>query len=286
MIAVAIASWFNVAHAETRAKPWILVLPLPQSHAIDANVARAFDARLLVALDDTKRVVTVTHDEDPECTTMTCLAALGVQTRSNYVLSLSVVREQEGLTLFGTLVDTKSATAWRRVELSRIDADQLSKMAPAELVPQILGTTPAAGSAPVVGVTAPSSVAGRTAGLAITDQLTALRAFKVGTIDGTDRSALTHRAEIAISELTIARPRRLLCTYLDGQLVATFSVTELATGRVIFTKTVTVTASRREHFSSTAEVTDLLVSQAVEQWMTAFRQQGVLKPRASASPAR
>jgi hypothetical protein len=272
-----VALLFVASTARADVKPRILVLPLAPSHAIDANVARSFDARLLVALDDTKRVVTVTHEDETDCTTMTCLADLGIKNTANYVLALSVVREDDGLTVFGTLVDTKSRTAWRRIELPRVTAETLSKMAPAELVPQILGTPPA--TATVVGITAPPSVAGKSAGLAINDQLTSLRAFKVAPLDGTDRSTLTHRADITISELTIARPRRYLCTFLDGTLVGTLAVTDLSNGRVIFTKTVSVTASRRAHFSSQAEVSQLLVDRAVDEWMIAFRQAGVLKPR-------
>jgi len=263
------------ARAEGKVPPRMLVLPLPPTAALDASAARAFDARLLVALDDTKRVVAVTHDEEPECTSPKCLATLGTAQGAAYVLSLSVVSEDGGLTLFGTVIDAATATAWRRVELPRVTVATLAK-APAELVPQIVGP-PAGGT--VVGFTRPASVAGQAAALAIIDQLTALRAFQVLPLEGADRSALTHRAELAITQLSIDEPRRHLCKFLDGTLVGTFSVTDLATGRVVFTKTVTVSASRRARFSTQAKLTDLLVDAAVGEWMTAFRAAGVLKPR-------
>src|SRR5687767_634525 len=69
----------------------VLVLPLPASGAVDADVARAFDARVLVALDDTRRVATVTPAVEPDCTTLTCLAALGIAEDAAQVLSLSVL---------------------------------------------------------------------------------------------------------------------------------------------------------------------------------------------------
>ncbi|HSK01802.1 MAG TPA: hypothetical protein VK932_11200, partial [Kofleriaceae bacterium] len=97
-----------------RILPRILVLPLPPSQALDPAVARAFDARLLVALDDTRRVVTVTPSEEPECTSASCLAAMGTGAGAAFVLSLAAVREAGGLTLFGTLVDAQTATAARR----------------------------------------------------------------------------------------------------------------------------------------------------------------------------
>jgi hypothetical protein len=273
VVAVLVLAFAATAFAE---KPKVLVLPLAPTHAIDAGTARTFDARLLVALDDTKRVQTITHDEEPECTTMKCLAALGTETGAAYVLAMSAVREDSGLTLFGTLVDVKTATAWRRVELPRVNPAMLSKVAPAELVPQILGLTP--GPA-VLGFARPTDPAAVTATQVMAEHLGGLRAFKVIPVDGTDRSPLTHRADLVISELAIATPRRHLCKWLDGTLVGTFSVTDLSNGRVIFTKTAAIQVSRRAHFSSETEVADLLVGGAVEQWMTAFLQQGVLKPR-------
>jgi hypothetical protein len=254
----------------------ILVLPLAPTHAIDAGTARTFDARLLVALDDTRRVQTLTHDEDPECTTMKCLADLGADAGAAYVLSLAAVREDAGLTLFGTLIDVKSASAWRRIELPRVQVAALAKSAPAELVPQILGTT---GGPVVLGFGRPAAPVAVAAMHEMANRLDELRAFKVVPEGGTDRAPLTHRADITLGDFHIENPRRGLCTWLDGFFAATFSVTELSTGRVIFTKTVALTVSRRAHFSSHAEVTDLLLDGALAQWMGAFREQGVLKPR-------
>ena len=48
-IALATIVLVSTAHAD---KSRVLVLPLPASASVDADVARAFDARLLVALDD------------------------------------------------------------------------------------------------------------------------------------------------------------------------------------------------------------------------------------------
>lgn len=273
LLVVALLCLASVARADTRHK--VLVLPLAPTHSISVDVARAFDARLLVALDDTKRIQTVTHDEDTECTTLPCLAALGSKLDASYVLSLAVVPEGQTLTLFGTLVDVKTGTSWRRIELPKINATTLAK-APSELVPQILGTAP--GPA-VLAWSKPTSTAGLTAATAIHEQLVALRSFKVIPIDGVDRAAPTHRAELVIDELGIAEPRRALCRWYDGRLVATFSIVELATGRVVWTKQVTATSSKRVHFASRRDVLDEMTSDAVAGWMSAFRASGVLKPR-------
>jgi hypothetical protein len=48
----------------------------------------------------------------------------------------------------------------------------------------------------------------------------------------------------------------------------------------VFTKTVTARAARRAHFSSRAEITDLLVDQAVADWMAAFREARRARPPA------
>lgn len=263
----------SVARADPKHK--VLVLPLAPTHAISADVARAFDARLLVALDDTKRVQTVTHDEDTECTTLPCLAALGGKLDAAYVLSLAVVPEGQTLTLFGTLVDVKTGTSWRRIELPKVSASTLAKTPP-ELVPQILGTAP---GPTVLAWSKPTSVTGLTAATAVHDQLVALRSFKVIPIDGVDRATPTHRAELVIDELGITEPRRALCRWYDGRLVGTFSIVELASGRVVWSKQVTATASKRVHFSSRSDVIDTMVSDAVTGWMSAFRAAGVLKPR-------
>lgn len=245
--------------------------------ALDANVARTFDARLLVALDDTRRVVTVTPSTEPDCTTISCLAELGVAADAALVLSLSAVRENDGVTLFGTVIDARTKLAVRRVELDRVTEIALAKQAPTALVPQIVG---APAGPPVLGISSGDPGVARTAALAMADQLAALRAFKVLPLDGTDRSTLTHTAELTISELTIDRNRHLLCTWFEGTLVGAFAITELATGRVVFTKTVTATTKRRAHFSSKSEITDLLVAQAVDEWMAAFREARRTKPAA------
>lgn len=271
-IVVAVVCAASVAHADPNK---VLVLPLPPTHAISADTARAFDARLLVALDDTKRVQTITHDEDTECTTLPCLASLGGKLGAAYVLSLAIVPEGQTLTLFGTLVDVETGTSWRRVELPKVTASTLAK-SPPELVPQILGTAP--GPA-VLSWSRPASVTGLTAATAIHDQLVALRAFKVIPIDGVDRATPTHRAELVIDELGITEPRRALCRWFDGRLVGTFSVVELATGKVVWSKQVTATASKRVHFATRADVIDEMTNDAVTAWMSAFRASGVLRPK-------
>jgi hypothetical protein len=272
----------GLARAETPrpppppAKPRLLVLPLAPTRVIDAHAARAFDARLLVALDDTRRVQTLTHDEEQECTTLPCLAQLGTRTGAAYVLTLAAVPEGQTVTLFGTLVDVKTATAWRRIELPRVMPAMLAK-APAELVPQILGTAP--GGAPVLAFARPSSPTHGVIAFALHDQLAALRAFKVLPLDAVDRSPPTHRADITIADLTIGESRPAICKWYEGSFAATFSITDLATGRVVWSKTVATTASKRVHFSSRAEITDMMVGQAIVEWMHAFRSDGVLRPK-------
>ena len=125
IVAMAVLCAATSASADARHK--ILVLPLAPTHAISVDVARAFDARLLVALDDTRKIQKLTHDEDTECTTLPCLANLGDKLGASYVLSLAVVPEGRTLTLFGTLVDVKTQTAWRRVELPKVNASTLAK---------------------------------------------------------------------------------------------------------------------------------------------------------------
>jgi len=269
--------------------PRILVLPLPPAAGLSANVARTFDARLLVALDDSRRVVTVTPASEPDCTEAGCLAALGASAGAALVLSMSVVREDDGVTLFGTVIDVGTKVPVRRVEFDRVTEAALARQAPAALVPQIVGVPP---GPPVLGISLAGRSTGaaganedvaRSAALAMTDQLAALGAFKVLPLDGTDRSTLTHRAELTISDFTIDRRRHVLCTWLEGTLVGTFAITELGTGRVVFTRTVTATARRRAVFSSRSEVTDRLVEQAVGDWMAAFREARRTRPSAAAS---
>ncbi|HEU0035035.1 MAG TPA: hypothetical protein VFQ53_30625 [Kofleriaceae bacterium] len=175
-------------------------------------------------------------------------------------------------------MDAKTATAVRRVELARVQPAALAKSAPAELVPQIVG---APTGAIVVGVARPASGIGQIAAVAVIDQLSALHAFKVQSLDTIDRSAITHRAELVFDQFDIATPRRHLCKWFEGTLVGTLTITELATGRVVFTRTVTAEAARRAHFSSREEITDLLVQRAVADWIAAFRQSGALKPKRS-----
>lgn len=262
-----------------RILPRILVLPLPPSSAVDASIARAFDARLLVALDDTRRVVTVTPTDEPECTSTSCLAELGTAAGAGLVLAMTVIREADGLTLFGTLVDARTATAARRIELARIAPGNLARGAPAELVPQIVAAGPAAAPArrgpPVLGMAPPASAPARAALLAIGERLSAYRTFKVLPLGGADRSTLTHRAELVISELAVVDRRRGLCTWHDGSLVGTLSIVDLATGRAVFTRTVRLGESQRALTSNPERVVDALLEAAVADWLGAFHASGI-----------
>jgi hypothetical protein len=253
----------------------ILILPLPPSASLDAGLARTFDARLLVALEDTKRVLTVTADEEPECTTQKCLAALADAAGAAQVLSLTVVREAEGLTLFGTLIDAKTATVTRRVELPRITPAALARNAPGELVPQIVGAPPKGAGPVVIGVSRPTTPEAQTAALAISDRLNAMRLFRVASLDGADRSALTHRAELIINDLSFGERRKAICMWREGSMSGTFNIVELATGKVVFSKTVSLFEERRSHFTSQSELADILLSTAVNEWMSAFERSAV-----------
>jgi hypothetical protein len=257
----------STAAAESR--PKLLVLPLAPTSVVDANTVRAFDARLLVALDDARRVHAITHDEEPACTTLACLAELGAETGAAYVLSLAVIREEAGLTVFGTLVDVATKTAWRRIELPRVTAARLARTAPRELVPQILGT-PAGGK--VVAFARPTSDAGVEAARALAARLANARGYRVLPIEAeSSRAIATHRADLVVTELAITEPRRHLCTWLEGRLIATLTLTELATGRVVLAKTIEVEEARRKHFSSRAELRQLLLERAVGEWEAVAR---------------
>jgi hypothetical protein len=190
-----------------------------------------------------------------------------------------VVREADGLTLLGTLVDARTAAAARRIELARIDPASLARTAPAELVPQIVaagGIAPPAARGPaVLGIARPQTAAARAAALAIHDRLAAARTFRVLPLDGTDRSTLTHRAELVIDELSVVDRRRGLCTWRDGALVGTFSIIDLASGRAVFTKTVQLFDSQRAFLTSREQIADALLATAVSDWITAFYSSGM-----------
>ncbi|HSK04040.1 MAG TPA: hypothetical protein VK932_22455, partial [Kofleriaceae bacterium] len=232
-----------------------------------------------VALDDTRRVVTVTPSDEPECTSTACLAAMGAAADAAFVLSMTAVREADGLTLFGTLVDSRSAAAARRIELSRIDPASLARMAPAELVPQIVaggGAAPPAARGPaVLGIARPVTAHARAAALAIHGRLAGYRTFKVLPPDGADRSTLTHRAELVIDELSVVDRRRGLCTWHDGTLVGTLAIIDLSNGRAVFTRTVQLAESQRALTSNRARVVDALLETAVADWMSAFHASGI-----------
>ena len=267
-VLVALVVCLGSAAAYADAPPRVLVLPLPASNALDAGTARTFDARLLVALDDTKRVVTITPEDEPECTTLKCLADLGTTANAAYVLSLSVVREDAGLTLFGTLIDSKTGTSAKRIQVARLTPATLAKLAPGEVVPQLVGAPP---GQTALAIALPQTADGQTIVAALADRLSAFRTFRVLPLDGSDRSPITHRAELQLADFSITKQRHGLCTYLDGAVTGTFSITEVATGRVVFTKTIAITESRRFHFSSRDEVNEVLVTRAVDEWLGAMK---------------
>ncbi|MEJ7600462.1 MAG: hypothetical protein WKG01_21315 [Kofleriaceae bacterium] len=244
-------------------KPRVLVLPLPAQTAVDPDLARAFDARFLVALEDTRRVTTVTLEDELECTTPKCLAEAGAAARAGAVVALSIVRERDGLTIFATLLDTATASPSRRAELVRLSPGELATTAPSALARRLIGATPRAATVGVIEH-------GRSgAGAALAARLAALRSFTVVPADRAD-ATLTHRAEVRVTQLSIVTRRHHVHHYLDGVLVASFAIVDLTDNRVVFTKTVNITVSRRARYSSDAEVSALLVEAAVQDWMTAF----------------
>src|SRR5690349_7668351 len=149
IIVVALAS---AAHADRQR---VLVLPLPDSSAIDADVGRAFDARLLVALEDTGRITTVTPSDEPDCTTTECLAQLASASRADAALSLSIVRETDGLPLLAPLIDAASGRTGGRAELPGLAAADPARTAPADLARQIAGGAATAGGVGTLGVIRP-----------------------------------------------------------------------------------------------------------------------------------
>jgi hypothetical protein len=251
----------QAAHAD---KPRVLVLPIAAGQSVDTGAASAFDARLLVALEDTRRVTTVTLDEELECTTAKCLAEAATEAQAQSALSLTLVREAEGLTLFATLLDARTSQTSRRVELTPLSASELAASAPVELAQRLFGAAP--GPA-VVGIVERGQASG--AAEAISSRLAALRTF---TVVAAARSGvtLTHRAEVNVTEFSIVRRRHHLRHYLDGVLSATLTIVDIGRNRVVFTKPVKVTVSRRDRKSSTAEVSALLAEAAASDWMTAF----------------
>jgi hypothetical protein len=251
----------GIAHAD---KPRVLVLPLPAQGAVDPDVARAFDARLLVAVEETRRFTTVTLDEELDCDTPKCLSDAATAANASSVLSIAIVREGSKLSLFATLLDARTAKSSGRAELSNIAASELATTAPQLVAGRVFGAPPGPAT---VAINERGKLVG--AGAAISSRLAALKSV---TVAPAARSGVrfTHRADITVREFSITRERHHVRHYLDGVLVGTLEIVDLAADRVVFTKTVKVTESRRARYSSEAEVTALLVDAAVQDWMTAF----------------
>lgn len=248
-------------------RPTILVLPVAAGSVGDA--ARAFDARLLVALQDTGRVTTVTAAEEPDCATPACLAQLATTSGASAVLSISAVKERARISLFAALIDAKTQTTTRRSELANLSAAQLASTAAVDVARDIAG---APAGPTVLGVIRPAQA--QELGDAIAAQLAGLGTFQVVALDA-DRASLTHRADVAIAQFSLTERVHHVHHYLDGALIATLSITDLATRQVVFAKTVTVTASRRARKATRTEVAGALAADAVAQWMTAFRASGL-----------
>jgi hypothetical protein len=251
------------AHSAFADKTRVVVLPLTAG-ADDRTAASAFDARVLVALEDTGRVTTVTLDEEPECTETRCLADAAKAANAQAVLSVSLVHEAGGLTIFATLVDARSATSARRIEVAVDTVDELTSRAPIEVAHRLFG----APSGPaIVGIVDKGRGSGAAA--AISSRLAALQSFSVVPANRPGVT-LTHRADVSVTEFSITRRRHHIHHYLDGVLVATLTITDLGTNQVVFTKPVKETISRHARSSSDAEVTSLLAEAAANDWMTAF----------------
>jgi hypothetical protein len=270
----------DVAGGEAATK--ILVLPLGATRAVGGDATRLFDARLLVALDETGRVDAITAPSEPECATADCLAALGSAAGASHVLSTTVLSEEGRLTLFATLIDSSSGVTVKRTELSGLDSTELSKGAAAEVARWVAG----ASSKLLLGVDVPKGAAGGLAATAMVDRISGLNTIPVIKLDDqVDRSGLSHRMDIKVTNLTIVKQIHHVHHYFDGVFVATLSVTDLSDRKVIFSRTVKTTASKRSRFSSKAEITALLIGGAIDEWMAAFRAEKVETQLLGSQPA-
>ena len=278
----------------------LFVLPIARAWPVSESAGQLFEERIGIALSEAKRVRALSARDIPEtqqralpadlttCLTPACLKRLGGATGAERVLGIKIADDGGRATLFATVFDVRSgAIVQRREWPGRAAEPELTPRLAAEVARWASGEPPAVPAPPVAAPVARAPVVepgllvfGLAPGEPASPQAQALLnelgtrlagrpgfslAFSEG--PGTNPS---HRAAVKIEQMSVRNVPHHLERRQVGTLAATLSITDLASGTVLFAARAQTSVSEKGHRTNDAEVMAGLVTEIVTQWMDSF----------------
>jgi hypothetical protein len=276
----------------------VFLLPVEGTWPVGESAAAVFEERLAIALAESKHMRTVTQRDLPgsrrtglpeklsTCTAPDCVKKLAALMSVDRVLSIRVADDQGRTILFSALYEGRTGAVASRKEWRTNGREAVPPSLAGAIASWTVGEAPAPTPPPakvevvkpgvlVVGLAAKQadSIEARTLRGQVTSRLRQYGDFSVQESGaGPD---LSHRATIAVEHMDVTTRPHHVHRYREGSLIATLTITEIATGVVTFSSTGRAEVREKTEHASDTEVVGTLVSRVVDQWMSAFDAQGI-----------
>jgi hypothetical protein len=283
-------------------KGGVFLLPVEGNWPVSESGATVFEERLTIALGNEGRVRAVGVSDVPSskrdrlpkslatCANPECVKSVSAIMGVDTVLRVRLANDNGQVTCFVTVYDGRNGGPLQRKEWPARYGDS---GVPAELAGAIARWTRGEAPPPKAPVPAPAPAPKPTVlalGLgprqADSPEARALLADLLGRLQGNGvfsvvrapalaKAPATHQGIIVVDHLDMATRQHHVHHYREGQLQATLTITEVATGAVIFSlRGQAKTSVEAEHVTE-LQVLGTLVGQVLEQWLAAFDAQQV-----------
>lgn len=279
-------------------KGGVFLLPVDGSWPVTESAAAVFEERLAIALAEGKHQRTVTSRDLPtseptglpenlrSCTAPDCVKKLAELMAVDRVLSIRLADDQGQMILFSALYEGRRGAIASRKEWKMSGREAIPPSMAGTIASWVVGEAPPVPApAPVKMVTKPGllsvSLASKQADSQdarslrgqVTSRLQQYGDFTVQSADGSPETS--HKATIAVEQVAVSLRTHHVRHYREATLVATLTITELATGTVTFSSTGRAEESAEAEHTTDTQVLGTLVSRVVDQWMSNFDAQGV-----------
>jgi hypothetical protein len=281
-------------------KGGVFILPVEGRCPICDNEAAVFEERLAIALGESGHVRTVSHREIPadkrsglpgnlaNCTSPDCVKKLSTLLDVERVLAVRVTDDRGQLILFSTVYEGRTGSVHRRKEWQVKGAES---MVPRKLAGDIarwtldlpqLSPPPAFVAEPVPGpgvliLQASEQQRESSAARALLSELTTrLQGYgDFGLFQAGAKVEASHRAIVAVENVNVATRRHKVRHHRDGLLVASLTIEDAASKEIVFSARGRAEATAEVDSASETQVLGTMIPQVVDQWMSAFNEQGI-----------
>jgi hypothetical protein len=278
----------------------VFLLPVEGKWPVSESAATVFEERLTIALGEEGRMRAVSNRDVPAskrsrlpknlatCTDPECVKTLAEIMGVDRVLSVRLADDSGRVTCFSTVYDGRTGGPAERKEWPSYHGESgLPPQLASSIARWTRGEAPLAkppapvpppSPKPIVLALAlgPRQAESTEARALLTDLLGRLQAYSAFTvIRAPAKTPTTHQGAIVVDHLDVTTRQHHVRHYREGTLHATLTITEAATGAVIFSlRGQAKTSGEAEHLTET-QALGTLVAQVMEQWMAAFDAQQV-----------